>query len=218
MRRAAGLNHRPDLLGHHAVLARKERPAVDHHVDLVGPVGDRLLDIAHTDRQRVLPRREPRRDRCDIHAAAREVLLRVGHHRRVHAHRRDMPKPMPEQFLVALPRAFGLGTQAPHLLGRVAPLERGQINHRDGHLQRRQLRRLLDRARRERFGASIHHDRINGRRCGEHRLVGLVGHQLSESSGVSEAAPSSASMGRPVISHSRQPPWKTLTRFLTKPL
>ena len=89
VRVAARLLHADDLVEDLRVAAREERAAVDDHVDLVGAELDDGPRLGDLDLRRRLPGGERRRDGCDLHAAAREALLRDADEARVDADRRD---------------------------------------------------------------------------------------------------------------------------------
>ena len=87
----ARFDDRPDFVLHHAKLTREKRSAVDHHVDLVRPVGHRRLHLGETRLERCLSRRESRCHRRDTHRrVTAERFARVLHHRRIHTHRRHL--------------------------------------------------------------------------------------------------------------------------------
>ena len=122
---AAALLDRDDLVLHAGVVAGEKRLARDHHVDLVGAGGDRILGVAQFGLERHLAGGEAGGHRCRLHAAAVQRLFRRGHERWVDAdgshggdlwHRRG--------------RAHALGAQVPNLAGSVGALERRQVDHR----------------------------------------------------------------------------------------
>ena len=88
MGRAAGLLDRDDLVEHLQVAAGQERAPVDHHVDLVGAVGDRRPGVVQLHRQRRLTGRERGRHAGQVDAAAAQLLDRRRDHGRVDADRR----------------------------------------------------------------------------------------------------------------------------------
>src|SRR4051794_6871204 len=73
-RRSAGLLHRHDLVVDVEVPAGEERAAVDHHVDLVGTVGDGVLYVGDLDGAAGAPAGKGGGDGGDVDAAVAERL------------------------------------------------------------------------------------------------------------------------------------------------
>ena len=95
----------------------------------------------------------------------------VADHVRVDAQRGDV-----RGFRILRVRPAGLGGQRADLAGGVRTLQRGQVHHRDGQVDRGELRGLLDRAGGQTGGALLHPDRIDPGQSvqepPERRLVG----------------------------------------------
>src|SRR5579863_5090441 len=129
-----------DLVIHQLVVPGQEGAAVDDHVHLVGARLDRVPGVGQ----------------LDLHAgpAAGE---RGGHAGHVDAGPLDLGRREVSEVWVDADRgdlrcgrvggigAFGLGADGPHLARRVLALQRGQVDHRDGHVERPLLGRGLDR-------------------------------------------------------------------------
>ncbi len=116
---AGGVLDGQDLRRDLAVVACEERPAVDHHVDLIGAHRDRPARVFDFDRQGHESRRKPRRDRGDSDAAARQGLLGHRHEVGIDADRRDMGNRR-----VARQRTHRLLAELADLSFGVSPLER----------------------------------------------------------------------------------------------
>ncbi len=142
---AAGLLDRDDVVEDLAVLPGQERAPVDDHVDLggAGPDRDRRCPpVAPRDwsarwGKPLPPKRFPT-------AAAGQCLDRDADHVRVDAQRGDM-----RRVRVVRVGPACLGGHRADLARRVRPLQRGQVDHGDRQVDRRQLRRLLDRPGRQ---------------------------------------------------------------------
>ena len=80
---------RRDLVEDLAEVAREERAAVDHHVDLVRASRHRALDVRDLHGQRRAARRKRRRNARDFHGRARERPPRDRDEVRVDANGRD---------------------------------------------------------------------------------------------------------------------------------
>src|SRR5690606_19767608 len=85
---SAGLFDGDDLVEDGAVAAGEEGAAVDHHVDLVGAGGDRVLGVGDLDVQAGPTGREAGGDAGHLDAAVAEPLLRGRHQVRVDTDRR----------------------------------------------------------------------------------------------------------------------------------
>ena len=148
-RLAAGLDDGGDLVLHARVFAGEERAAVDHHVDLVGAVGDRLPHLGEarlaaapvptgTRSRRRRCARSCRRGACAACFTIDGIDADGGDRRNVRV----------------VVRSHSLPAKRRDLPGRVLALERGEVDHRDRELQTEDLRRLLDAAGRE-FGDAL---------------------------------------------------------------
>ena len=142
---AAGGLDLGDLVEDREVVAREERPAVDDHVDLVGAGLDGVAGVGELDRHARAARREGGRDGRDVDAAVAEGRLRGGDHVAVDADRGG-----PRRRRVERVGHEGLGAQRADLADGVGALERGQVDHPDGGVDRPGLARRLDRAGAER--------------------------------------------------------------------
>ena len=156
VRLTARFLHADDLVENLRVPTGEECAAIDDHVDLVGAEIDDGSRFRNLDLRRRLAGGKRRRDGRDLHAAAREPLLRDSHEARVDAHRRHRRN-----------REIGgvgphrLRAERGHLAWRVLPLERRQIHHPDRELECLHLRLALDRPLRERRGALLERDRVD---------------------------------------------------------
>src|SRR6267143_7220101 len=114
MRAAAGFSDGDYLIVNALVVAREERAAVDHHVDLVRAGADGLLGLRDLDRGEALSGRKGCPHRRDPNLAAAEVLDSVGDTRRVDADRGHAG-----DGGVAWLGTDALGAERGHLSGRV---------------------------------------------------------------------------------------------------
>jgi hypothetical protein len=136
---AAGLHHGRDFILHLAKLAREKRPAVDHHVDLVGAVGDRRLHFRQTGFQRRLAAGKRRRDGSDPHGRiAAERAARVLHHRGIDAYGRDL-----RHAQLRVVRRERLLAERGDFARRVFAFERREIDHRRREFQAPELSKLF---------------------------------------------------------------------------
>ena len=157
MRLAADLLHAPHLVVDLRVVAGEEGAAVDDHVDLVGAeLGDAggLLDLQLG---RHLPGGERGRDRGDLDAAPAHPLERVRDEVRVDAHGGHG-----RHRQVGGVGAHRLRAERGDLARRVGALERRQVHHPDGEVEREELRLALDRAGGERGRALLDGDLVDG--------------------------------------------------------
>ena len=138
--RAAGLFRGGDLVEHLAVVAREHRAAVDDHVDLVGAELHRAPHVVELHGEGRLPARKRRGDARDLHARARERLLRGRDEVRVDADRGDGA----DRSDRASSGRSAFWHSCRTLPGGVLPFERREVHHRDGELQAGDLRALLD--------------------------------------------------------------------------
>ena len=157
MRVAGGFLHAHDLVVDLRVPAGKERAAVDHHVDLVCALVDDPRDLLELELDRGLAGRKRRCDRSDLDARALDARDGGRDEVRVDADRGDR-----RHARLARVRPDRLRGERGHLAGGVLPFERGQVHHPDGELKGEDLRLLLDRALRQRCGALLERDRVDG--------------------------------------------------------
>ena len=152
-----------DLVEDLRVAAREEGSAVDHHVDLVGAELDGVAHVCELDVDRRLARGKRGRDRCDLHAGARQPR------RLATPTRFGYTQTAATDGIVAVGRVrpHRLGTERRHLAGRVGALERRQVHHPDREIERRELRTLLDRALGELAGPGLERDRVDRADPGE---------------------------------------------------
>ena len=139
MRIAAGLLDGHDLVEDLHVRTRQERPAVDHHVDLVRSGSDGFLGVHELDVERRPSGRERGRHRGHVHAIAHHLAGHTHevpvHADRGHAGRGGIGRIGPK----------GLAAEGPDLAGGVRPLEGRQVDHADRQVDRVGLRLVLDR-------------------------------------------------------------------------
>src|SRR5579875_2633442 len=136
----ARLPDRGDLVVDGLVGPGQEGAAVDHHVDLVRARRDRRLHVGELDVQAGTAAGERGGDAGHAHAAALQLGRGDVHEVRVHADGGDL-----RRGRVGRVGAPGLGAQRPHLARGVLALQRGQVDHRDGGVERPALGRGLDR-------------------------------------------------------------------------
>ena len=177
MRVAAGFLDGRDLVEYEAIVAGKERPARNHHVDLIGALVDGHARIFQFHVQRRLSARKRCRDRRDMNSAAFQRLARDAHHRGIHAHGGDMRQA--GHGIVQMHRFLA---QLAHLAGRILPLQRRQIDHRQHHPERFDLGCLLDRPALEPGDALIHADFVDARHAVQVRQIppGFDGRQAHD--------------------------------------
>jgi hypothetical protein len=120
-----------DLVVDLRVAAGQEGAAVDHHVDLVGAELDHALCLGHLEVGRALARRKGRRDGGDFDAAVADSLAGRLNEVRVDTDRGDRG-----DTRVRRVRPDRLRGERRDLAERVGSLERGQIHHPDGEIER----------------------------------------------------------------------------------
>ena len=173
---AAGLLDGDDLVVHLAVAAGEEGAAVDHHVDLAGARVDGERGVGQLDRQRRPARRERRGHRRDDDAGAAQPLDRHAGEVGVDADRGDR-----RDVGVVGVGPHGLRAQRPDLAGRVGALQRGQVDHGDGHVDGLQLGGLLDRAGGEHGRAALQPDLVDAGQPGRKRRSAVSSRTASAS-------------------------------------
>jgi hypothetical protein len=139
-----------DLVEDGQVVAGEEGPTVDDHVDLVGTGRHSVLGVEQFDRHRGAATGEGGGDGGDLDPRVAQDLLGGGDHVAV-----DADRGRAGGGEVARVGGEGLGGQAAHSAVGVGPLERGQVDHRDGQVDRPALAVVLDRARAQSRGAGL---------------------------------------------------------------
>ena len=138
MGHAARLPHRAHLLVDLRVPAGQECPAVDDHVYLVRARVHRVGDVGELHRERGAPRREGGRHRGDLDRRL-PVAARHGDQVGVHAHGGDRG-----DVGVGRNPATRALAHRPLTLPHARALQRGQVDHPDGHVEGPELGLTLD--------------------------------------------------------------------------
>src|SRR5690606_25173003 len=166
----AGLLDRADLLVDLEVVAGEEGAAVDDHVDLGGAVGDGAAGVGELGLQRGPAGGEGGGVRGDADAAAAQRLHRYRDQVGVDADRGGR-----RRGGVGGVGAAGLGGQRPDLARGVGALQRGQVDHADGQVDRGGLGGGLDRAGGQGRGALGHAHLVDARQSVQEVAEGSVG-------------------------------------------
>lgn len=176
----ARLADRDDLLVDLAVVTGEEGAPVDHHVDLVGAVGDGLAGVGELGFQGCPPGGEGGGHRRHGHRAAAQGVHGHGHEIGVDAdggHLRDVT--------VLRVGPTGLRGQGAYLPGGVGSLQRGQVDHPDGQVDGVCLGGGLDRAGGQSGGAGTGAHLVDAREAvQEGAQRGVVGGAGQPGSGV----------------------------------
>src|SRR3954452_3142476 len=169
VRGPAGLLDRDDLLEDVQVAPGQERAPVDDHVDLVGTVGHGVPDVGELHRPAGPAAGERGGDRGDVDAGARQRLLGDARQVAVDADRGDGRA---GRVLGVGPA--GLGGERAHLARGVRALQRGQVDHRDGGVDRPGLGGGLDRAGAQHLHPVLRTDLVDAGETVQERAEGVV--------------------------------------------
>src|SRR5580704_5586461 len=145
-----------DLVVDQLIVPGQEGAAVDDHVHLVGAGLDRVPGIGQLDLQAGTAAGERGGHAGHVDAGPLDLGRRQVSKVRVDADRGDL-----RRGRVGGIGAFGLGADGPHLARCVLALQRGQVDHRDGHVERPLLGRGLDRPAGERGRPGLRPDLVH---------------------------------------------------------